>query len=283
MKQRTIQSTISIQGVGIHSGKVVKMNLIPKEDNFGVKFLRTDLKDCDNLIPALNKYSIPSDFQTVLKNNYGVSVETPEHLMSAIYSCGIDNLLVEIDSAEIPIIDGSASSFVFAINSTGKVIQNSDRINFKVKENYSIIDGNISIYAEPYDGLCIDYTFNRDEILKNKTDNRYVFDSKKDVNCFKNNIYRARTFTTKSIADKMMLAGLAKGGGLHNAIILDDKNGEVLSYEKLRYPNELVRHKILDFIGDIALLGGSVSGKFTCINSGHKQNHLLTKEIIKQN
>ena len=269
--QKTINETIELQGVGLHNG--VKVNLVvkPADPNTGIIFKRVDLDD-NNIIKAKYDNVIEPVLCTKLKNSEGISVSTIEHLMAAFYGEGIDNAVVEIDAPEIPIMDGSAFDFVEAIKSSGIKEQNKPREFIKVLKKIEIKDGPKYISIEPLDrDLIIDF-----EIVFN---NPLIRTRRKEFKLSDGNltpIYNARTFCLYEDIDFIKSKGLAQGGSLDNAIVV--QGDKILNEDGLRSRHEFVEHKILDCLGDIMLSGYRIFGHIKTSQGGH----LLTNTLLRK-
>ena len=269
--QKTINETIELQGVGLHNG--VKVNLVvkPADPNTGIIFKRVDLDD-NNIIKAKYDNVIEPVLCTKLKNSKGISVSTIEHLMAAFYGEGIDNAVVEIDAPEIPIMDGSAFDFVEAIKSSGIKEQNKPREFIKVLKKIEIKDGPKYISIEPLDrDLIIDF-----EIVFN---NPLIRTRRKEFKLSEGNltpIYNARTFCLYEDIDFIKSKGLARGGSLDNAIVV--QGDKILNEDGLRSRHEFVEHKILDCLGDIMLSGYRIFGHIKTSQGGH----LLTNTLLRK-
>lgn len=273
VSQKTVNSKVECSGVGLHSGERASIKLIPAPCNSGIIFKRSDLSG-QNIINANYKNVIGTNLGTTLTNEAGAKVSTIEHLMAAIWGCGIDNLLIEIDGPEIPIMDGSSEPFVFLIECAGINIQEEPRRVIEIMKKVRVEDGDKFIEVEPSKDFSIDLhiDFNHKEI-KNQT-----FDYHSTFTSFKNDICRARTFGFKHEIEQMHKMGLARGGSLDNAILVDE-NG-IVNKEGLRYGDEFVRHKALDFIGDIYLAGHFILGHFKASKAGHGINNKLLHKLF---
>ena len=271
LNQKTINKTISIDGIGLHSGIDVKMNIIPAHPNTGIIFKRIDLQKNNLVIP--NVYNVSSAILcTTISNDYGVKVSTIEHLMAALYGLGIDNLIVEIDNEEVPILDGSAKVFIEKIKTAGikesdtpiKIIKINNKIEFK--------DGVKSISIEP-SKISLDIDF---EI---KYENSLIGTQRNLINVYNsdlNEIYDSRTFCLYEDVEKLRKMNLGNGGSLDNAVVV--KDNQILNPEGLRNEKEFVNHKILDCMGDLYLSGYKIIGKIICSQGGHK----LTNELLRK-
>ena len=273
-RQRTVAEEVSCTGIGLHTGKKVKLTIKPAPPNSGIRFERVDISpDC----------SVKASFDNVIKTNMattigfnGYSVSTIEHLMAAFFGMGIDNALVEIDGEEVPIMDGSSAPFVFLLKNTGVAIQNSHKRFLLVKNSVKVEDGNRSVRIYPSDELKITYKIDFDHpLIKDQ-----AYEVSFSQSTFIQEISRARTFGFLKDVQTLRNNGLAKGGSLDNAIVMDEFR--VLNEDGLRHKNEFVRHKILDFIGDLAILGHIVIGHFVAERSGHSLNQKLLKKFMAE-
>ncbi len=272
--QHTIKKNISFKGIGLHYGNIINVTLTPAEENTGIIFKRTDVKK-NQIIKAKYKNVSSTQLCTTISNSSGVSVSTIEHLMAAIYITGIDNLTVEIDNNEVPIMDGSSSDFIEIIKTAGIKEQSKNRKFLKICKEVNLKDGTKSIKIKPNNfGLSIDFELNYENQLignqKNKID--FYKDQLKDI-------YSSRTFCLYEDIEQIKKVGLAKGGSLDNAIVVDNK--KVLNPNGLRNKNEFVNHKILDVCGDMMLSGSRVLGDVSCKEGGHKITLGLLKKIFE--
>ena len=274
LNQKTINKDLTFKGIGLHSGIAVTMTVKPAAPNSGIIFKRIDLKENNIIIP--NIFNVSSAiFCTTISNEVGVSVSTVEHLMGALYGLGIDNVLIEIDNQEVPILDGSAKLFVAAISKIG--IKNSDApIKIvKIQKKIEFIDGSKTISIEPSKiSLDIDFELKyENEIIGTQRNSVKVFES--DLS----DIYNSRTFCLFEDIEKLKEMGLAKGGNLDNAIVV--KDNEILNEEGLRNEKEFVNHKILDCMGDLYLAGYKIIGKIICSQGGHKLTNQLLRKVFQ--
>lgn len=278
MQQRTIQRPITIEGIGLHSGKTVTMRLIPAEMNAGIRFYRTDLDNYQQN-PIYAKYDQIQDtlMSSNLVNTVGHRVATVEHLLSAVAGLGIDNLTVEISNVEIPILDGSAINFVEILTEVGIQIQNADKKFIKILQPIEVTDGDKIARLTPYNGFSMHFqiVFNHPAIDKSEE----IIDFDFHQHTFIEQIAKARTFGFMKDLEYLKQHNLALGGGMHNAIVLNDT--EVMNPEGLRFSNELVRHKILDAVGDLYLAGHQILGAFYAYKSGHMLNNKLLHAVFE--
>ena len=274
LNQKTIIETITFNGIGLHSGLEVNLTIKPAEPNTGIVFKRIDLKENNIIIP--NIFNVSSAlFCTTISNAYGACISTVEHLMGALYGLGIDNALIEIDSREVPILDGSAKLFVEAIKKTGirnsttpiKIIKIEKKIEFSVDKKIITIEPNMV-------SLDIDFELKyENDLIGTQRNSIKVFES--DLT----DIYNSRTFCLYEDIEKLKKMGLAKGGKLDNAIVV--KNNEILNENGLRNEKEFVNHKILDCMGDLYLAGYKIIGKIKCSQGGHKLTNQLLRKVFE--
>ena len=276
LKQKTLKNEISLSGVGLHSGKKVNIKLIPQRPNTGIYFKRTDIKSNNIIYPSVFNVSSAS-YCTKISNEYGASVSTIEHLMAALYGKGVDNLLIEIDSEEVPILDGSSKNFVEAINSVDIEISDQPIKIITIDKEVVYKEGEKSITFQPSKiSLEIDFEINfKNELIntqKNKI-NIYMDDL--------SDMYNSRTFCLFEDIEKLKNLNLAKGGSLDNAIVV--KQNKILNKEKLRNEKEFVNHKILDCLGDLYLSGYKLVGKITSCQGGHNITNQGLRKLLSKN
>ncbi len=270
--QKTLAKSASCSGIGVHSGRKVQLNIHPAPTNHGIKFKRTDLSE-GQAIPALFSRIVDTSLATVIGQD-GCIVSTIEHLMAAFSGLSIDNALVELDSYELPIMDGSAGPFTQLIKSAGIKNQNAPRFFFVAKEPIILEENGKSVGVYPGSERRITYTISFNHPLV-QTQSLSV-DLSADE--FENEIAPARTFGFYHEIEYLKKFGLARGGSLDNAVVLDRE--KILNPGGLRYPDEFVRHKILDCIGDFSLLGMPIMGHIKVYKSGHAFNHEFLKEFL---
>ena len=276
LNQKTIKKSIKFDGIGLHSGKKVIMTLFPAQPNTGIIFKRSDVKNNNIIYTSIFNVSNAS-YCTKLTNENGVTVSTVEHLMAALYGLGIDNLLVELNSEELPIMDGSAKNFVEEIEKIGFNISDQPIRIIKINKKITYTDCEKFITFEPNKiSLEIDFEikYKQNSILNQRNKKNIYMDDLKDI-------YNSRTFCLFEDVEKLKKMGLAQGGSLNNAIVL--KGNEVLNDEKLRNPNEFVNHKILDCLGDIYLAGYRMVGKITSSQGGHNVTNQGLRELFSNN
>ena len=271
--QNTISNPISFEGIGLHSGKNSKVTIIPGEVNQGIVFKRTDLQS-KNLVKANYKNVTSAKLCTTLENNDGVKISTVEHLLAALYITGIDNVTIEIDNEEVPIMDGSAKFFLNLIQNS-QIKRTNEKIKYiKILKKVELIDGLRSISIEPNDNFEVDFQLNYQNKIIDKQRNVINF-QKDDLN----DVVEARTFCLYEDIEKIKKLGLAKGGSLDNAVVV--QGDKVLNIEGLRNQKEFVNHKILDLAGDFLLSGYRILGKIECHQGGHELSNMFLRKLLK--
>ena len=274
LSQKTINSSINLSGLGLHSGLEAKLSIKPAEPNSGIVFKRTDVKKNNIIIP--NIFNVSSAlFCTTISNSQGVSVSTIEHLMGALYGLGIDNALVEISNKEVPILDGSAKIFVEEILKAGIKDSSAPIKVIKIEKKIEFKDGEKTISIEPSKiSLDIDFELKyENELIGTQRNLVKVYES--DLT----DIYNSRTFCLFEDVEKLKSMGLAKGGNLDNAIVV--KKDKILNENGLRNKKEFVNHKILDCMGDLYLAGYKIIGKVICSQGGHKLTNQLLRKVFQ--
>ena len=272
--QKTLKTKIHFSGVGVHNGRAVSMSIEPAEADTGIVFERTDLEK-NNLIKAVIDNVVDSRLCTKIKNSSGIHISTIEHLMAALSGLGIDNAIVKINTSELPALDGSSSEYVKKIISSGIKTLNKSKKIFKVLKEVKVKSGERFISITPSNKLSIDISINYPETIIGYS--QYFYTHTQDN--FINDLSKARTYTLYEDIEKMRTAGLAIGGNLNNAIVVDKY--KILNPEGLRLEKEFVKHKTLDCIGDFYLLGMQLVGNIDCFAPGHNLNQQLIKEILK--
>ena len=271
--QKTIDSPISFEGISLHSGKKSKITVNPGTEDQGIIFKRTDLKN-NNLIKADYKSVTSAKLCTTLENEYGAKVSTVEHLLAALYIAEIDNAIIEIDNEEVPIMDGSAKNFLDVLNKTKIKIFSKKRKYLKILDKIELQDGERKISIEPKNSsLEVDFQLNYENTIIGNQRNIVNF---KDDNL--NDVINSRTFCLYEDIEKIKKLGLAKGGSLDNAVVVD-KN-KVLNEGGLRNQKEFVNHKILDLAGDFLLSGYRIIGKVNCYQGGHKLTNMFLRKLL---
>jgi UDP-3-O-[3-hydroxymyristoyl] N-acetylglucosamine deacetylase len=280
LKQRTLQSLTKAVGVGLHSGQRVELTLRPAQPDTGIVFRRVDLPQPVD-IPITATAVTDTRLASTISNG-GAKVFTVEHLMSACAGLGIDNLYIDITAEEVPILDGSASSFVFLLQSAGIVEQNAPKHFIRVLKTVEVREGegaNVKwARLDPHHGYKLSFEIDFHHPAVDSTGQSVVFDM--DTDDYTRDIARARTFGFTRDVEMMRANGLALGGGLDNAIVMDDY--KVLNSDGLRYDDEFVKHKILDAMGDLYLLGRPLLASYVAFRSGHAMNNKLLRELLSQ-
>ena len=274
LNQKTIKKTTSFSGIGLHSGKLVKIRVKPSDPNTGIVFKRVDLKENNIIYPSFANVSSTS-LNTTISNDYGVKVSTIEHLMGALFGLGIDNALIEIDNEEVPILDGSAKEFIEKLTLSGLEKSEAPIKIIKIKKRVSYNHGEKSISIEP-SKLSLDINFEL------KYENSLIGNQRNKINVYEDDlrdIFNSRTFCLFEDVEKIKKNGLAKGGSLDNAIVV--KDNEILNSEKLRHPKEFVNHKILDCIGDLYTSGYRIIASINCSQGGHFLTNQLLKKVFE--
>jgi len=274
IRQRTLKNVIKATGITLHGGERAEIILRPAPVNTGILFRRIDLDPVVE-IPALAEHVGDTRLSTTLVKG-DVRVSTVEHLLSAFAGLGIDNAFVDVTASEIPIMDGSAGPFVFLIQSAGIEEQNSPKRFIRIKRKLKLKDGDKWACFEPFDGFKVTFTIDFDHPLFKKTSKTATLDF--SSLSYVKEVSRARTFGFMADFEKLQAMNLARGASLDNAIAIDDFR--VLNDDGLRYDNEFVRHKILDAVGDLYLLGSSLIGAFNGYKSGHALNNKLLRELL---
>ena len=263
-KQHTLRSAISCTGVGLHSGTITTLTLRPADIDSGIQFRRVDKNGA--VIPALWSSVSDTRLNTCISNADGVSVRTIEHLMSALAGLGVDNAVIEIDGEEVPVMDGSAAPFVFLIECAGLAEQSAPRQAIKILRAVTVQDGDKSATLRPADT----FTMSMEIDFRAAAIGRQSMSVSVGADAFKAEISRARTFGFEQEVEAMRAAGLGRGGSLENAVVISGDGSSVLNEEGLRYDDEFVRHKLLDAVGDLALAGAPLRGRFVAHRSGHR-------------
>jgi UDP-3-O-[3-hydroxymyristoyl] N-acetylglucosamine deacetylase len=274
LKQRTLRQAISTKGVGLHTGARVEIVLLPAAADAGIVFRRTDL-DVPVAIPARAECVGDTRLSSTLKAD-GVTVSTVEHLMSALAGLGIDNLRIDIAGPEVPIMDGSAMPFVYLLQSAGVVEQGAPKRFIRIKAPVEVRDGDKWARFSPYAGYRLDFAIDFPHPVFGSENKHVVIDFA--LHSYVKEVARARTFGFMQDVEAMRAAGLALGGSLQNAIVLDETR--VLNAEGLRYENEFVKHKVLDAIGDLYLLGHPLIGEYAAFKPGHALNNALARALL---
>jgi UDP-3-O-[3-hydroxymyristoyl] N-acetylglucosamine deacetylase len=272
MKQRTIKRSVEAIGIGLHKGVPVKLRLEPLGENSGIIFYRSD-KGVS--VPLSPENVVDTKMATVIGKN-DVLISTIEHLMSAVYAFGIDNLRIVVDNDEVPIMDGSAISFVMMIEEAGIKELDAPKKFIKITKEVTVKEGEKFATLKPSEKISFNFEINFAHPVIGNQKYEFNFSTKNYIE----EIARARTFGFLKEVQYLRSIGLALGGSLENAIVLDEK--KVLN-DSLRFEDEFVRHKILDAIGDMSLIGANFIGNYEAFASGHHLNHLLTKKLVQEN
>lgn len=275
--QKTLKKSFSLSGVCLHSGLNSNITVHPAPADTGIKFKRVDLniRSDEKIIDASVDNIVSSKLCTSIQNKFKHKVSTIEHLMSALHGLGVDNALIDIDTDEVPILDGSSKVFVEFIDRVGLNSLKSPRKTLKILKSLMYGDAESYIKISPCENLSIDYTISYEHNLIKKQ--QFYFDLT-NANNYRNLIANSRTFGFKEEVDMLRENGLIKGGTLDNAIVLDSSN--YLNEEELRFKDEFVRHKILDLIGDFFLIGNSVMGHVEVYCGGHSSTHELLRLVL---
>ena len=275
VKQRTLKKMVQATGVGLHTGEKVYLTLRPAEVNTGIVFRRTDLAHPVDIRAEAHTVQ-DTRLSTCLVNENGVRVATVEHLMSAMAGLGIDNAIVELSSPELPIMDGSAGTFIFLLQSAGIVEQSAAKKFIRIKKTVEVKDGDKWVKFEPYNGYKLTFTINFAHPVFASTKQHVTVDL--GEHSYIKEVSRARTFGFMQEVEYMRSQGLALGGNLDNAIVMDEYR--VINPDGLRFDDEFVKHKILDAVGDLYLLGHPLIAAFTGYKSGHALNNALLRATL---
>lgn len=278
LKQRTIAQSVSTKGVGLHSGRMVELSLRPAAPNTGIVFHRVDLDPVVS-IPA-DAFSVGGTVMASVLQKGSVVVSTVEHLMSALAGLGIDNIHIDLTAEEVPIMDGSAGTFVYLLRSAGLQQQEAPKKFLRVLKPIQVEEGSGEdrkwARLEPYEGFVLQFSIDFEHPAINATANFAEVDFGKDS--YIKTVARARTFGFATDVEAMRAAGLARGGSLDNAIVMDEYR--VLNADGLRYEDEFVKHKILDAIGDLYLIGHPLLARYVACKSGHGLNNQLARALL---
>lgn len=272
--QKTLRAAVEISGIGLHSGREISMTLRPAKANNGIVFVRTDVVGKDNLIPALWDFVVDTQLCTVIGNADGITVGTIEHIMAALRGCGVDNVIIEVDGPEVPVMDGSSAPFVALIEGVGLEEQGMPQRAIKILKEVVVEKDGKRAVLRPSDHSTFRGVIDFDHPSIGLQDMEIQL-----VNGnFKHDIAEARTFGFLHEVEYLRQNGLALGGSLDNAIVLDQES--VLNAEGLRFKDEFIRHKLLDAIGDLYLAGGVIIGEYECEKPGHYMNNEILKALF---
>lgn len=272
--QYTVKTPATLEGIGLHSGAVVHMTIRPAASGAGIAFLRTDVTDRDNIIPALWDRVVDTRLCTMIGNAAGVTVGTIEHLMSALRGCGVDNAIIELDGPEVPVMDGSAAPFVALVERAGLEAQTAPRRVIKILKEISVEQDGKTASLSP----AASSVFGGRIVFEHGAIGDQSFSTALVNGNFAHDIAQARTFGFLHEVEWMRKNGLARGGSLDNAIVLNE-NG-VLNPEGLRFEDEFIRHKLLDAIGDLYLAGAPILGAYHGVKAGHALNNALLHALF---
>ena len=276
LKQRTIKQPVHAIGIGVHSGEKVRMTLRPADANTGIAFLRSDLSAAHNKIPALAEYVADTTLSTSIADG-SAQVATVEHLMSALWGLGIDNLLIELSAEEVPIMDGSAAPFIKMINSAGIVEQAAAKQFLRITREVKVTQGDAFALLKPYAGFKAGYTFVADHQVYDQYPKHASIDF--SSTSYADDVSGARSFGLVEELPQAQAINKCLGSSLDNAVGIDDSG--VLNEGGLRYQDEFVKHKLLDVIGDLYLLGRPILGEFVGYMSGHALNNKLARAVFR--
>ncbi|MDG6881705.1 UDP-3-O-[3-hydroxymyristoyl] N-acetylglucosamine deacetylase [Phocoenobacter uteri] len=275
IKQRTLKKSVKVTGIGLHSGKKVTLTLRPAPENTGVIYARTDLEPTV-YFPANAENIRDTQLCTCMINDDGVKISTVEHLNAAMSAVGLDNIIVEINAPEIPIMDGSSSPFIYLLLDAGIEEQNALKKFIRIKEKVRVENEDKWAELKPYNGFKLDFTIDFEHPAISKDVGHYQMEF--STQNFIQQLSRARTFGFMKDIEMLQSMGLALGGSLDNAIVLDQYR--ILNEDGLRFPDELVRHKMLDAVGDLFMCGYNIIGEFTAYKSGHAVNNQLLRAVL---
>ena len=276
IRQRTLKNTIRASGIGLHTGEKIHLTLRPADIDTGVVFKRTDIVDCPEILACTDNVGDTRLSTTLVKNE--IRVSTVEHLLSAVAGLGIDNLCIDLSGPEVPIMDGSAGPFVFLLQSAGLREQGAPKKFIRIKETVKVVSEDRWAQFEPYDGFKVAFTIDFDHPVFQAGPQSAEIDF--SSTSFVKEVSRSRTFGFLRDFEYLRARNLALGGSLDNSIAVDDQ--KILNEDGLRYEDEYVKHKILDAIGDLYLLGHSLIGTFEGYKSGHELNNILLKTLLNK-
>ena len=274
IKQQTLAGPAIFAGVGVHTGAHVRVAVRPAAVNTGIVFVRTDIKDRDNRVAVTGEAVTKTQLGTVIENASGVKVSTIEHLMAAFAALGVDNAIVELDGPEVPIMDGSSIQFVALIDRVGRKAQEATRCYIQILEPIEVVDGDKVARLLPADQFELAFEISFDAV----TIGRQSIDMAMDETAFREELADCRTFGFVHEVEALRAMGLARGGSLENCVVIDGTR--ILNPEGLRRPDEFVRHKALDAIGDLYVLGAPILGRFEGVKAGHTINNQLVRALL---
>jgi UDP-3-O-[3-hydroxymyristoyl] N-acetylglucosamine deacetylase len=271
--QTTIERPMSCYGIGVHSGQRTQLTLKPARANTGIVCVRSDISSINNIVEVTYKNVSETTLSTTVQNDAATKISTIEHLMAALWGCGIDNVIIELDGPEVPIMDGSSKPFVFLIECAGTKSLNTPRKTIKILKDIIVSHNGAEIIVTPNDTFAVNVEIE----FASKAIGKQTM-SLNDTSFFKDEISSARTFGFIHEVEYLRSKGLAKGASLENAIGIE--NDTIMNPEGLRFSNEFARHKLLDSVGDFYTAGGILLGSFSCNKSGHNLNNILLRSIF---
>ena len=272
--QHTVRTTARFAGTGVHTGAYTRVDVRPAATNSGIVFVRTDVRDPDNVVPATGEAVCKTQLGTVIGNAAGVTVATIEHLMAAFAMLGVDNAVVEVDGPEMPIMDGSSAPFVRILDRAGLRPQEAARRYIEILDTVEVVEGDKRATLTPADGFEMAFEI----VFDSAAIGRQSVDLNMDERVFREELADCRTFGFLSDVEALRAIGLARGGSMENCVVLD--GDRVLNPEGLRRPDEFVRHKALDAIGDLYTLGGPLLGRFEGVCAGHGLNNAVVRALL---
>ena len=272
--QHTVRNPVRFSGVGVHTGEQARVTLLPAPADFGVVFVRTDVRDRDNRIAVSGEAVCKTQLGTVITNLSGVTVSTIEHLMAALVMSGVDNVRVEIDGPEMPIMDGSSIDFIRGLDRAGLQPQGALRRFVEITDVVEVIEGDKRATLRPSDGFEVAFEI----AFASKAIGRQAVDLKMDAEAFRRELADCRTFGFLHEVEALRAMGLARGGSMENVVVIDCD--EIMNPEGLRRPDEFVRHKALDAIGDLFVLGAPMIGRFEGVLAGHALNNAVVRALL---
>lgn len=272
--QHTVRAPALFAGVGVHTGAYTRVNVRPAAADTGIRFVRTDVKDRDNLVPAAGEAVCKTQLGTVIGNDAGVTVSTIEHLMAAFAMLGVDNAVVEVDGPEMPIMDGSSLPFVRILDRAGLRPQEAPRRYIEILDSVEVVDGEKRAALTPADAFEVAFEIRFDTAAIGTQ----AIDLAMDERAFRDELADCRTFGFLREVEALRAMGLARGGSMENCVVID--GDRVLNPEGLRRPDEFVRHKALDAIGDLYVLGAPILGRFEGVLAGHSLNNALVRALL---
>ena len=272
--QHTVRNPVRFSGVGVHTGEQARVVLLPAPADTGVVFVRTDIRDKDNRIAVSGEAVCKTQLGTVITNAAGVTVSTIEHLMAALVMTGVDNALVEIDGPEMPIMDGSSIDFIRGLDRAGLQPQGAPRRFIEIVDVVEVIEGDKRATLRPSEDFEVAFEI----AFASAAIGRQAVDLRMDAGAFRRELADCRTFGFLHEVEALRAMGLARGGSMDNAVVID--GDEIMNPEGLRRPDEFVRHKALDAIGDLYVLGAPVIGRFEGVLAGHGLNNALVRALL---